>query len=77
MSVESYQRGHLIEYDFNEKQWFYVDDNSPITVERPCKRCEMMPTQEGYDACLGYIPKVESACCGHGVTEAIRVDRSG
>lgn len=26
-----------------------------------------MPIKEGYDACLGYIDGVKSACCGHGV----------
>lgn len=28
-----------------------------------------MPTKEGYDACLGHIAGVKSACCGHGVEE--------
>ena len=27
----------------------------------------IMPIKEGYDACLGYIDGVKSACCGHGV----------
>jgi hypothetical protein len=27
-----------------------------------------LPTPEGYDACLGYLPGVDAACCGHGVT---------
>ncbi len=36
-------------------------------AEVPCKRCGKLPTPEGYDACLGYLPGVASACCGHGV----------
>ncbi len=28
-----------------------------------------MPTPEGYDACLGKLPDVVYACCGHGITE--------
>ena len=63
--VTSYKRGHLIRYI--GKQWVYADDGHPITEERPCIRCGRMPTPEGYDACLGYIPGAISACCGHGV----------
>lgn len=68
MSATSYQGGHLIEYN---KQWLYADDKSPISVKRPCVRCGRMPTPEGYDACLGYIPNVKSACCGHGMGNPI------
>jgi len=66
--ITSYLRGHLIEYDDNG--WNYADNKQPIDMEnRACIRCGMMPTPEGYDACLGYIPGVSSACCGHGVME--------
>jgi hypothetical protein len=34
-----------------------------------------MPTSEGYDACLGFIPGVESACCGHGVEEPYQMTK--
>lgn len=69
MSAISYQRGHRIEYDNDDKRWVYSDDRSSILIERPCVRCGRMPTQEGYDACLGYIPDIRSACCGHGVED--------
>ncbi len=64
MSAISYTRGHEISYKNNE--WVYVDDDTPIINERPCKHCGKMPTAEGYDACLGHIEGVKSACCGHG-----------
>jgi len=70
--ARSYQRGHLIEYA--DSQWVYADDKSPILVERPCARCNKLPTEEGYDACLGYIPNVASACCGHGVENPILME---
>lgn len=35
----------------------------------PCVKCGRPPTPEGYDACLGFLPAVESACCGHGEGE--------
>lgn len=42
-----------------------TDPDEPL----PCVRCGRSPTPEGHDACLGYLPGVESACCGHGITE--------
>lgn len=70
MTTKSYLRGHRIEY-LNGK-WVYLDTKEPIERERPCIRCGKMPTKEGYDACLGFIPNVKSACCGHGVTKPIK-----
>ncbi len=64
----SYIHGYLCE--FTGEEWVYSDDKSPIGKElRPCPRCGEKPTLEGYDACLGYIPKAIFACCGHGVRE--------
>lgn len=64
MSAISFKRGHAIV--FKKGQWVYQDNGQPINVERPCKRCGNMPTKEGHDFCLGNIPGVISACCGHG-----------
>lgn len=36
---------------------------------KPCPKCNEMPTSEGCDACLGKLPGVVNACCGHGVEE--------
>ena len=69
--ITSGLRGHKIY--FKNGQWFYLEDNTPITKEKPCIRCGKMPTKEGYDACLGHINGVESACCGHGMTEPIMI----
>jgi len=33
----------------------------------PCPKCGKMPTKEGYDACIGYVPGATSVCCGHGL----------
>ena len=68
MGVFAYLRGNLCE--FLDNKWCYSDDKMPIGKEvRPCRRCGEMPTPEGYDACLGYIPGATSACCGHGVSQ--------
>ena len=66
--INSYSRGHKIYYD--GKDWRYVDNNAVVDNMRPCKRCGQIPTKEGYDACLGHIDGVISACCGHGVEPA-------
>lgn len=34
-----------------------------------CGYCDKPNTPEGHDACLGTIPNVMNACCGHGVRE--------
>ena len=65
--VKSYSRGHEIFYD--GKIWRYIDNHEIVNNMRPCKRCGRIPTKEGYDACLGHIEGVKSACCGHGVEE--------
>jgi len=69
--IKSYERGHVILYLNNE--WVYADNKKPITGKRQCVRCGRKPTQERYDACLGYLPKVSSACCGHGVEDPYKI----
>ena len=66
--ITSTTRGHktIINKDGIE---FYADTMVPVKwEERPCVKCGKMPTKEGYDACIGYIPGIKSACCGHGIT---------
>jgi hypothetical protein len=65
--IKSNQRGHAIV--FIENQWVYEDTLESAELERPCKRCNCMPTKEGYDACTGYVEGAKHACCGHGVQE--------
>lgn len=66
--ITSYSRGHEIYYDGTN--WCYTDNNEIVNNERPCARCGRIPTQEGFDACLGRLEGVKSACCGHGVEKA-------
>lgn len=52
--------------------WVYADTGEPCwgaSDRRPCARCGQEPTPEGHDACLGTLPGVAAACCGHGTTE--------
>jgi hypothetical protein len=55
-----------------------MDTNGPVMDnERPCTYCGKMPTPEGHDACLGRIPDVIHACCGHGVRPGYLIKTNG
>ena len=41
---------------------FYAIDNE----SRVCGFCSREPTIDGHDGCLGTLPGVMNACCGHG-----------
>jgi len=73
MTTWTYQRGHKIEIDFIKSIWVYADNKESIKNVRPCIRCGKMPTEEGYDACLGYLKDVKHACCGHGVEAGYQI----
>ncbi len=61
-------RGHDIHYDTNE--WVYAD-GQPVkdNPDKDCGHCGLANTPEGYDGCLGKLPGVMNACCGHGSDE--------
>lgn len=65
MTAKGYKRGWPIV--FRDNKWIYADTGESAKIERPCVRCGKMPTPEGHDACLGILPGVRWACCGHGV----------
>ena len=48
-----------------------LKNNGSPTVDtwqtRPCGICKKVSTKEGHDACLGTLPGVVNACCGHGI----------
>lgn len=73
--ISSYIQGHKVEY-VNGK-WRYCDNKEDISNIRPCKKCGKEAILEGYDACLGYLSGIKSACCGHGVTVPILVLSNG
>ena len=64
MAVTSFVRGHRVVWD--DPNWVY-EDGVVVDLTRACADCGEPPTPEGFDACLGPIPGVHSACCGHGV----------
>lgn len=66
---KSYSRGHEIIFNEDINKYFYADNGEEFHDQRPCAKCRKMPTKEGHDACLGTLPNVKYACCGHGVWE--------
>ena len=67
MGAKQYPRGHECYYDYEKKQWFYYDDDTPVTFDRCCKRCGKNPVDDK-DYCLRDLEnQIEFACCGHGV----------
>lgn len=70
--VTTHIRGHKTYWneDLENPKWFYVDTDEEEKDQRPCVRCGCYPTEEGYDACLGYVEGAKHVCCGHGVWKA-------
>lgn len=63
--TKSYLRGHKIE--LVDDKWTYCDTGSSTANDvRPCGYCNKENTPEGHDGCLGTLPGVMNACCGHG-----------
>ena len=80
----SYLRGHPIEWvgDDETGRWVYSDTKEPTPTTggemRSCKVCGQVFSFESVDPCLGVLPGVRQACCGHGVREqAAIVFRNG
>jgi len=70
MTATNSIHGHLVVFDEGIKRYRYadgtiIDRDSP----RPCPRCGRARTAEGHDICLGTLPGVLFACCGHGNTD--------
>lgn len=68
MTVRSRLRGRNIEFVNNE--WIYSDTKeltSATFKDRPCGYCGNHNTHEDHDSCLGTLPGLMNACCGHGV----------
>lgn len=65
-------RGHPIYWKNNK--WHYQDNDNYIDDEpmRPCVKCGKIfegSFKGDPDPCLGVLPGVDNACCGHGVRE--------
>lgn len=61
-------RGHPIAF---HGAWQYCDTGEPTAGNRRswCGHCGLSDTPEEHDGCLGALPGVMNACCGHGDEE--------
>lgn len=69
MTARGHHYGHAMAYIDGE--WRYEDTGEPVATtykSRSCGHCGRPPTPEGHDGCLGTLPGVMNACCGHGGT---------
>lgn len=75
MTVTGTIYGHAVVWDDGQQRYLWADTHEPAHrwggEPRPCPQCGVVPTTEGHDACLGHIPGVYSACCGHGVEDGV------
>lgn len=79
MTAKCHLRGHPIEWDALRQIWIYCDTREPTIEawrERACGHCGEHSTPEGHDACLGTLPGVTNACCGHGHASEAYVQHS-
>lgn len=66
---KSHFRGYEIE--LVDGEWYFCDTKEPVAEtweKRACGHCGKYNTTEGHDGCLGTLPGVMNACCGHGRT---------
>lgn len=67
MTTRGHFRGHPI---YSDGEWRFCDTDEPTETtwkSRPCGHCGLMyPDPDGPDPCLGTLPGVRNACCGHG-----------
>lgn len=50
--------------------WKYARDGVEVSQEpsRACGHCGRENDEAGHDGCIGFVPGVVSACCGHGAS---------
>jgi len=76
MTARASFRGHPTWWDEDAQCWRYVDNDKRAGFDgtvRPCARCGRVFQGSNVgepDPCLGTLPGVDNACCGHGVPEA-------
>ena len=71
LGATGYSHGRPVVFNEVAGKWLYMDTLEPSDENpRACPWCGGLPLEGDEDACLGHIPGVTSACCGHGVERA-------
>lgn len=76
MVVRAVIDGCMAYFDPENCQWVITTEEAEDSEEvdvldyiHPCPKCGEKRRKEGEDACLGHLPGVKYACCGHGEEE--------
>ena len=66
MATSTY-RGHKIHSSPSEN-WYFTETGQRVSdnPDIQCKHCDKPNHPNGHDGCLGELPFVNNACCGHG-----------
>ena len=66
MTAKGKWRGHDI--DYRGDGWHYSDTGQsvPDNPGRECGHCQLPNRDDDCDPCIGKLPGVANACCGHG-----------
>jgi len=67
VSLVTFIRGYEVECE-EGRDYTKEDERSCVFCGRPPLQCAS-ELGSGADACLGILPKVKAACCGHGDPE--------
>lgn len=77
-AVHFRHRGHRIDVDDQRLVASYEDGVDIHDEERACTACgQCAPDRLAPDPCLGLLPGVYAACCGHGLLNSAYVARRG
>ncbi len=76
----------MVQYKNDKGEWLWEIDDTPISIKKPCPKCHLLPLKNGEDPCLGVLPRVQAAYCGHGIQSGyiwfengkrVRLDKEG
>lgn len=51
-----------------------VEEYRMFLAKQVCRVCKQRRTSQGHDPCLGHLPGVDFACCGHGREGYVSID---
>lgn len=68
---KGYFHGNVYYCDTVNSYRCYYEDGEPVDFShpRPCPKCGGSVGGDGCDPCIGKLPGVKFACCGHGIHE--------
>lgn len=77
-TADSFRGNQIVEKE--PDIWVYADDGSEVSktwTTRPCGQCGIATGKDGHDPCLGTLPGVMNACCGHGAVKGAYIQFTG